>query len=129
MKRVKKMTNFEKYKNKITDIVEQGDAFALVNEKIVPCSGTPCEKCKFFIACKDRKLDWLSSEYKEPQIDWSKVPVDTKILVRDSDEDVWLKRHFAKYEDDMVYAWADGQTSYTAGASILWEYAKLYDGE
>lgn len=65
-------------------------------------------------------------------IDWSKVPVDTKILVSNNKEE-WFKRHFAKYENEKIYAWADGKTSFSAeycNDVISWDYAKLYkEGE
>ena len=57
--------------------------------------------------------------------DWSKVPVDTPILVRDSENDEWLHRHFAKFEDDYVYAWEDGRTSWSSSDEVDWKYAKL----
>ena len=73
----------------------------------------------------------------EEVVDWSKVPVDTKILVADYDSEgeaiEWKKRHFAKYENGIVYAWNDGKTSFTAkldGSCMNWEFAKLYkEGE
>ena len=70
----------------------------------------------------------------EEFIDWSKVPVDTKILVADYDSEgeaiEWKKRHFAKYENGIVYAWNDGKTSFTAkldGSCMNWDCAKLYE--
>lgn len=70
---------------------------------------------------------WANSEYIEPPIDWSKVAVDTPILVRNSEEEVWEKRHFAKYENGIVYAWAAGGTSWSAVSSNMtdWKMAKL----
>lgn len=73
----------------------------------------------------------------EEVIDWSKVPVDTKILVANCDSEgeviEWKKRHFAKYENGIVYAWSDGKTSFTAkldGSCMNWDCAKLYkEGE
>ena len=67
----------------------------------------------------------------EEIIDWSKVAVDTKILVANFaniDDGVikWNKRHFAKYENGEVYAWMDGRTSFTTEHNMSWEYAKLY---
>lgn len=61
-------------------------------------------------------------------IDWSKVEVDTKVLVSDDKED-WEKRYFAKYEDGVVYTWCNGTTSFSADSKdfiIDWHYAKLY---
>lgn len=64
------------------------------------------------------------------EVDWSKVPVDTKILVSNNNNK-WYKRHFAKYENDEVFAFMNGTTSYTDNSCITWKYAKLYkeDGE
>ena len=61
-------------------------------------------------------------------VDWSKVPVDTPILVRDYEESDWEKRHFAFFEDGKIYAWLSGTTSWTSGrndAAFGWTYAKL----
>lgn len=59
-------------------------------------------------------------------VDWSKVAVDTKILVSE-DGDVWCKRYFAKYENDKVCTFAGGATSFSEGGYyISWKYAKLY---
>ena len=71
----------------------------------------------------------------EEVIDWSKVPVDTKILVSNCINGAgevieWRKRYFAKYENGIVYAWNDGKTSFTAeldGSCMDWEFAKLYE--
>ena len=62
-------------------------------------------------------------------IDWSKVPVDTKILVSDNGK-TWFKRYFDKYENGKIYAWVDGKTSFSVRNNddvIGWEYAKLYN--
>ena len=68
---------------------------------------------------------WLAEEYTEPEVDWSKVAVDTPILVRNAKFEKWRKRYFAKFENGKVYAWNDGCTSWNAGASLDWKYAKL----
>lgn len=62
-------------------------------------------------------------------VDWSKVPVDTPILVRDYEDNQWLHRHFAEYKNGFVYAWTDGYTSWSAKdmprKAIPWIYAEL----
>lgn len=68
-------------------------------------------------------------EPKEPEIDWSKVEVDTPILVRDDESDKWLKRYFAKYEGGVVYTWNFGRTSWTEDCMTEWNYAKLAESE
>ena len=65
----------------------------------------------------------------EEDIDWSKVPVDTKIIISNDNKD-WNRRHFAKYENGRVYTWTWGKTSFTANSNedvTDWEYAKLYN--
>lgn len=67
----------------------------------------------------------------EPMLpfDWSKVPVDTPILVKDIENDEWRHRHFAKFEDGVVYSWRAGRTSWSKLCGdedyLPWKYAKL----
>lgn len=60
-------------------------------------------------------------------VDWSKVEVDTKILVS-NDYIRWYHAHFAKFEDNTIYTFSNGATSFTYGYSAFepWKYAKLY---
>lgn len=64
----------------------------------------------------------------EEIVDWSKVSVDTKILVSDDGKN-WVRRYFAKYEGGRIYAFYDGATSFTGSNENLldWKYAKLYE--
>ena len=71
----------------------------------------------------------LQMEFEEiVNVDWSKVQVDTKILVSDDGKN-WCRRYFAKYENGRVYAFYDGATSFTGSSETLlgWDYAKLYE--
>ena len=61
-------------------------------------------------------------------VDWSKVAVDTPILVKQNEQDEWEKRHFAYFKDERVYAWLCGATSWSAdyeGDTTNWNLAKL----
>ena len=61
-------------------------------------------------------------------IDWSKVKVDTPILVKQYEQDEWEKRHFAYFKDGKVCAWLCGATSWSAdydGNTTNWNFAKL----
>ena len=49
-----------------------------------------------------------------PPTDWSKVEVDTKVLVRDWDDSEWIPKYFAKVEANRVYVWNSGRTSFTS---------------
>lgn len=67
---------------------------------------------------------------EEPEVDWSKVEVDTPILVRWHTSSKWCRRYFAKYEDGKIHAWGNGRTSWsTGGVTICWPYAKLAEVE
>lgn len=60
-------------------------------------------------------------------IDWSKVAVDTPVLVSNDNKE-WIKRYFARYEDGNVYCWLSGKTSWTAICELSighWDYTKL----
>ena len=131
------MTNKEKYADKIIELAIDEGALALKNGEPAPCSKIKCEDCDF---CEPDSCgrstynfrEWLNSEYVEPPVDWSKVAVDTPILVRDSEKESWRKRHFAKYENETVYAWGNGTTSWGAFSSdslVNWKMAKLAESE
>ena len=128
------MTNKEKYADKIIDIAAMSK-LALKDGKPVPCVSMKCSECGFYstnYSCTHNVREWLDSEYVAPPVDWSKVEVDTPILVRDSEKESWRKRHFAKYENGKVYTWLGGATSWSADSSsdiTDWKMAKLAESE
>ena len=120
------MKNYEKYK----DEIKKYNSFNFCRDFVKPhilksrgCANTSCDQCKML------QTIWLLEEYEEPETDWGKVAVDTPILVRQGGNGKWLERHFAKYENGHVYAWVDGQTSWTGADKIKWKYVKLAEGE
>lgn len=131
------MTNKEKYGKEILDIACAGDHVAMrkSDNVIVGCSQLGCLDCAFNTlgkVCDYAIKKWANSEYVEPPVDWNKVAVDTPILVRDSREEAWRKRYFAKYENGIVYAWGIGTTSWSADRSSNisdWKMAKLAESE
>lgn len=127
------MLNREKYAEEILNIACKGDKIAICNGKLTACDDTHCINCDFRrpSECQEKMLKWANSEYVEPPVDWSKVSVDTPIYVRRRSSDEWEKKHFAKFENNYVYAWSDGKTSWstTNGSTIIWEYAKLAESE
>ena len=128
------MLNKEKFKDEIVEIACKGYDFALEDGKVVNCQNTDCWKCSFSshingVCCTVNRKNWANSEYEE-YVDWSKVPVDTKILVRDDKDVPWTPRHFARIEHGCVYAFSYGRTSFTCnGKGRSWRYAKLYKEE
>lgn len=131
------MLNIEKYKEELENIgVLNPDELAVIDGKPCMCQETECNMCELRSVescCVDRTDNWLFSEYEEePEVDWSKVKVDTPILVKDTEEEEWAKRYFAKFADGKVYAWMGGATSWTADNEYdvnPWKYAKLAESE
>ena len=79
------------------------------------------------LAKSEDKCEKTSEE--EPEVDWSKVAVDTPMLVKNSEDEEWRKRHFAKYKNGNVYTWNFGRTSWTEDCMTEWSYAKLAENE
>lgn len=105
-----------------------GDSVAIVNRKPVRCIDTTCYICEYNCSCNEEFKKWANSEYVEPPVDWSKVTVDTPVLVRDDENDKWLKRYFATYKNNCVYVWTYGATSWSTNNEKdmwNWKYAKL----
>lgn len=130
------MTNKEKYGNEIIELAVNTGMFALKNGKPALFGEIKCEECDFYESdsCKGNTYnfrEWLNSEYVEPPIDWSKVAVDTPILVRDYEGGRWVRRYFAKYENGKVYTWLGGTTSWSADSDNVcdWKFAKLAESE
>lgn len=131
------MTNKEKYAKEILDIACAGHNVAMrkSDNVVVGCKDLKCSDCAFNTHgkgyCNDMIEKWANSEYVEPPVDWSKVAVNTPILVRDSEGEAWRKRYFAKYEYNTVYAWGNGATSWSAdcGSTTDWKMAKLAESE
>lgn len=131
------MTNKEKYGNEIIELAVNREMFGLKNGKPALCGEIKCEECDFYASnsCKGSTYnfcEWLNSGYVEPPVDWSKVAVDTPILVKDCECGNWNRRYFAKYENGMLYAWADGATSWSVPCSddmTRWKMAKLAESE
>lgn len=124
------MTNKEFYKNALDSILESVVAVNKESLRVVKCEEINCSECLFRNLagdCEANARDWLKSEHVE-QVDWSKVKVDTPILVKDILKSEWIKRYFAKYENGRVYVWKEGKTSWSAVNEHdvnLWKYAKL----
>lgn len=130
------MLNREKYGNEIIELAVNKGIFALKDGKPMLCRDINCKDCDFYVitACKGNTYyfrEWLNSEYVEPPIDWSKVAVDTPILVRDYENREWTRRHFAKIKNGTVFAWRGGATSWSEDdeETIPWKYAKLAESE
>lgn len=126
------MTNYEYFREQIERITRLGRRVAVnKDKKPQACSMMDCNDCIAFgkkESCYETIDKWADAEYIESTVDWSKVAVDTPILVRDSTETDWLRRHFAKYADGKIYAFSSGCTSWSCeGPFLAWIYAELAD--
>ena len=121
------MKNYEKYAEEIREYKGINICSEFIKPHILEadnCNGIDCQRCAML------QMLWMLEDYKEPEVDWSKVEVDTPILVRDYESQEWEARHFAKYEDGVIYSWDGGSTSWTSRGNVTeWKYAKLAEGE
>ena len=118
------MTNAEKYKDLILNCENFCKDFVrpiVLSTYEKECDSIGCIRCLSFV------LLFLQEEYIDPPICWEDVAIDTPILVSDTETDGWIRRHFAKIENGMVYAWDEGKTSFTAKMHECtgWHHAKL----
>lgn len=128
------MTNKEKYREEILDYLIGNSPMAVDKETGTVCdcsSRVGCGWCAFYdedVDCgKEKKEEWLNEEYVEPKVDWSKVAVDTPILVSNNEVN-WYRGYFAGFDGNFVSAWKGGSTSWSAQFDdyvTQWKYAKL----
>jgi len=113
------MTNYEKYKEEIEELVINGNVLAIKNGKPVACHVTSCNTCDCRTegSCMAGRKKWLHSEYKEPEIDWSKVPMGTHVWVRDDEESEWWPTLFVGY-------CLGEKPTYLCSATDLWVLSK-----
>ena len=139
------MKNREKFREEILSWVENSDPYCdlyceFAKKNIIPsftdctnggCGGVTCTWCRAVFAL------WLEEEYEEPpkpEVDWSKVPVDTLVRVRDYEDQDWVLGYFVrmdgKHPEYNFVTWADGRTSKTAlynENTYTWRYCELVE--
>ena len=134
------MKNREKYIDEIITIAVNGTCSKFILDKVMPnfidssvnvnklCEDGKCCECSMLFAI------WLDEEYEEPEVDWSKVPVDTLVRVRDLGNQEWILRYFKGIDDSnpvvRFVTWADGKTSVTSdGGYTHWAFCELVEDE
>ena len=126
------MTNYEHYKEQMERITRLGRCVAMnaTTGEIVCCADINCNECLFQGSedanCSQKAFEWADEEYKEPEIDWSKVPIDTPVLVSDDGVN-WERRYFVRRTAEaMFYVYSNGATSWSTDSCVTWyRYAKL----
>ena len=117
------MKNREKYAEVIKNYKSDNFCYDFVMPVIL--KKKECDMALDCAQCYLIQQLWLDEEYKEPEVDWSKVPVDTLIRVKDCESDDWNNRYFSKCKNGLVYAWNDGATSKTSVNDVPWKIAEL----
>ena len=120
------MKNYEKYADELKEYKGVNFCKDFVKPNILKsevCGGLACGACYML------QTIWLLEDYEEPETDWSKVEVDTPILVKQGENGTWIERHFAEYKNGIIYTWKDGHTSWTEDSMTGWKYAKLAESE
>ena len=135
------MKNRDKYRDEILNSVFRGKGEAyceFVKKNVLPnltdCTNGECEELYACGLCRDIFAFWLDEEYEEPEVDWSNVPVDTLVRVREREDEEWLLRYFKGINDKHLRrryeTWESGATSKTAnGKYLCWNYCELVEDE
>ena len=124
------MTNYESIEpDKVKDIFATSFAVNRETGEVVKCFKIPCGLCLFSgNVCGDARRKWLDQPAFDPEkdIDWSKVPVDTPVIVWNTDEE--YRRYFSGIKDGRFSAYSDGRTSWSSitGNICHWNHCKLY---
>lgn len=142
------MKNREKFRDEIAEAIKEDNELneklcCFVKDNVIPrfvseenmeeypCGDMNCRTCVRMFAF------WLDEEYEEPQkpaVDWSKVPVDTLVMVKDFEREEWVLRYFKgideNCEESKYMTWIAGATSKTAyGFTEYWNYCELVEDE
>lgn len=126
------MTNYEHYKEQMERITRLGRCVAMnaTTGEIVCCADINCNECLFQGSedtnCSQEAFKWADEEYKEPEVDWTKVPIDTPVLVSDDGVN-WERRYFVRKPAEAMFGvYSNGATSWSADGYVTWyRYAKL----
>lgn len=138
------MKNREKYRDEILNSVFRGNGdeyCKFVKKNVLPnltdCTNGECNELHACGLCRDIFAFWLEEEYIEPpkpEVDWSNVPVDTLVRVRDFESEEWILKYFKGIDEEApecrFVAWDDGATSVTAyGNYTHWTFCELVEDE
>lgn len=128
------MKNKEKYREQILEwaVAPGRDICDFKRKEVLAhfgkegCDGISCPWCAIMLSL------WLDEEYEEPpkpEVDWDNVPVDTLVMVWDSDSD-YTYRYFKGKNGTKYEVFESGATSKTAdGMTESWEFCELVGEE
>lgn len=103
--------------------IEDDTLFFFVNERDYLCLFSPRVPVKS--TCFEEKDQVIDVGEYLGIVDWSKISVDTPVLVRNNGC-VWTKRYFAEYTNGKVRTYFNGATSWSSdGRMSSWNHARL----
>lgn len=104
------MTNFEKYKDEILEVLKTTNKPAVTKDsKIVPCFDILCDQCILYLkykGCGEGWRKWANAEYVEPKVftDAEKAIIKSckniKYVARDRDGDLYFYTGKPKFHTD-----------------------------
>ena len=128
------MTNYESIDpDSVKEVFARSFTVDKRTGKVKTCSKWDCVNCLFYESndCIKAREDWLDQPALDPEkdIDWSKVPVDTPVIVWNTDEE--YRRYFSGIKNGCFSAYADGRTSWSSITCQIgyWNHCKLYRPE
>lgn len=128
------MTHWEEIEpGKVKDVFAISFAIDKRTHAVRACNGLDCVDCLFnkFDDCKKAKNEWLDLPAFDPEkdIDWKRVPIDTPVIVWNSDSNQ-NNRYFAGIDGEYFSAYSNGGTSWSSkGNTYYWNHCKLYRPE
>ena len=133
------MTNYEYYKEQIERIARLGRRVAMdaTTGEIVCCVDIDCNECLFQGSedekCSQKAFKWADEEYTESEVDWSKIPLDTPVLISvDGKNGNWFNRYFAGVNEKgqpTVFCYGATQWSNGYEEPCHFKYIKLAEVE
>ena len=136
------MTNYESIEpDKVKNIFARSFAVNRETGEVLKCFKLPCRLCLFCgNGCDDARRKWLDQPAFDPEkdIDWEKVPVDTPVIVWNSDncsgncsDNCSYNRYFSGIKNGCFGTYTDGRTSWSSitGQICYWDHCKLYRPE
>ena len=128
------MKNRDKYKNELIEVIKKDGKLCefVKKHEVFRMFGKDSKSyCKMnCVTCGTALQLWLDEEYEEQKVDWNRVPIDTLVRVRNSEDEGWILQYFKGISDIIpthkFETWDDGRTSKTTDGHIKhWKYCEL----
>lgn len=131
------MLNVQHFEKELIEIRRKADSFGVKNGIPYACNAMKCWECDFnFSSCEEEATKWLNSKYEardfnwDRDIDWRNVPINTDVLVKDSETERWKQERFCIFlpecgENYPFITFANNKAREYATTLTRWRYCKL----